>query len=78
MDRPIAAVIGPQAGHGDDAVVDLADRAQVLVGHVRGSGAVLAVAGVIDHQRAPVVRGGGRVLAQQLHSPLVDPLVVPS
>lgn len=30
MHRPIAALVGPEAGHGDDAVVGLADRAQVL------------------------------------------------
>jgi hypothetical protein len=77
MDRPVAARIRPQAGDGDDAVVALADRAQVMAGHMRSGGAVLAVAGVVDHQRAGIVRGGGRVLAQQLHLPLVDPLVVP-
>ena len=55
--RPVAALVGPQAGHGDDAVVDLADRAEILAGHMRGGGAVLAVAGVIDHQHA---RRGGR------------------
>jgi hypothetical protein len=42
-----------------------------------GGGAVLAVAGVVNHQHAPVIGGGGRVLAQQLHPPVVDLLVVP-
>jgi len=41
MHRPRAAFIGSQAGHGHDAVVDLADPAQVLAGHVRGGGASL-------------------------------------
>ena len=72
MHRPIAALIGPQAGHGDDAVVDLAHRAEVLAGHMRGGGAVLAVAGVVDDQHARIMGGGGRVLAQQLHPPVVD------
>ena len=42
-----------------------------------GGGAVLAVAGVIEHQRTGIVRGGGRVLARHPHAPLVDPLVIP-
>jgi hypothetical protein len=45
---------------------------------VGGSGAVLAVAGVVDDQRAGIVRGGGRVLAQQPYPLLVDYLMVPS
>ena len=75
--RPVAALVGPQAGHGHDAVVDLADRAEILAGHMGGGGAVLAVAGVIQHQHAPIVGGGGRVLAQQPHPLVVDLLVVP-
>jgi len=77
MDRPIAALVSPQAGHGDDPVVDLAHRPQILAGHVRGCGAVLAVAGVVDHQRTRIVGGGGRVLAQQPHALVVDLLVIP-
>jgi hypothetical protein len=77
MHRPIAALIGPQAGHGHDAVVDLAHRAQVLAGHMRSSGAVLAVAGVIQHQRALGMWSGGQVLTKQAHAALVDLLVVP-
>jgi hypothetical protein len=42
-----------------------------------GGGAVLAVAGVVQHQHAPVMGGGGQVLAQPPHPPLVDHLVVP-
>jgi hypothetical protein len=42
-----------------------------------GGSAVLAVAGVVQHQHAPVIGGGGRVLAQQPHPPLVDLFVVP-
>jgi hypothetical protein len=44
---------------------------------VGGGGAVLAVTGVVNHQRAGIVRGGGRVLAQQSHPPLVNHLVIP-
>jgi hypothetical protein len=77
MHRPIDPLVGPQAGHRDDAVVDLAHRAEILAGHVRGGGAVLAVAGVVDDQRASLVRGGGRVLAQPPHPLLVDLLALP-
>ena len=42
-----------------------------------GRGAVLAVASVIEHQHTRIVRGGGRVLAQHPHAPLVDLLVIP-
>jgi hypothetical protein len=77
MHRPVAACIRPQAGDGDDAVVDLADRAQVLAGHMGGGGPVLAVAGVIDHQHTAIMRGGRRVPAQQPYPLVVDHLVVP-
>jgi hypothetical protein len=65
------------AGHRHDAVVDLAHRAEILAGHMGGRGAVLAVAGVIQHQHPASWGGGGRVLAQQLHPLVVDLLVVP-
>ena len=55
--RPIAALVGPQAGHRDDAVVDLADRAEILAGHMGGGGAVLAVAGVVDAPARPASWG---------------------
>jgi len=77
MQRPVAARVRPQAGHRHDAVVGLADRPQVLAGHVRGVAAVFAVAGVVDHQHPLGVWRGGRVLAQQLDPLLVDGLVVP-
>ena len=77
LHRPVAALVGPRAGHRDDAVVDLADRAEILAGHMGGGAAVLAVAGVVDHQRPSVVRGSGRVLTQQPHPPLVEQLMIP-
>jgi hypothetical protein len=55
MDRPVAALVSPQAGHGDDTVVDLADRPQALAGHMGGGGAVLAIAGVVQHQHTRTV-----------------------
>jgi hypothetical protein len=77
MNRPIAAFVDPQAGHGHNPVVDLAHRAQILAAHMRGGSAVLAVAGIVDHKRAPIVRGGGGVIAQEPNPPVVDLLVVP-
>jgi hypothetical protein len=44
---------------------------------MRGGAAVLAVAGVIDHQHPLGVRRGDRVGLQQRDPPLVDRLVVP-
>src|SRR5215218_10987228 len=43
-----------------------------------GGGAVLAVPGVVDHQRPRIMGGGGRVFPQQLDAALVELLVVPS
>jgi hypothetical protein len=77
MQRPVAPRIRPQAGHRHDAVVGLADRPEILAGHVRGRGAVLAVAGVVEHQHALGARRGRRIRTQQLDPPLVDLLVVP-
>ncbi len=77
VQRPVAARIGPQAGDTDDAVVGLADRAKLLAGHMVGVVAVLAVAGVVDHQHPPRMRRGGRVGLEQPDPLLVDRLVVP-
>jgi len=44
---------------------------------VGGGAAVLAVAGVVDHQHPPPVRAGGRVGLEQLDAALVDGLAVP-
>jgi hypothetical protein len=46
-------------------------------GHVRGVAAVLAVAGVVDHQHPPLVGRGRRISLQQPDPLLVDPLMVP-
>src|SRR4029450_4893298 len=55
MDRPVAAFVGPQAGHRDDAVVDLAARAQILAGRARGGGGGPAGARGVDyHPPRPV------------------------
>jgi hypothetical protein len=74
---PVDPLIGPQAGDRHDAVVGLAQRAQVLAGHVGGVVAVFAVAAVVDDQHPLAVWAGGRVAQQQLQPPLVDLLGVP-
>jgi hypothetical protein len=43
MQRVVALPIGPQDGHGHDAIVDFAHRAQVLARHMLGGAAVLAI-----------------------------------
>jgi hypothetical protein len=44
--------IGPEGGDRDDAVVDLAERAEILPADVFGGRAVLLIAGVIEHEHA--------------------------
>src|SRR5215211_2764200 len=78
IDWPVDALISPQVGDRHDAVVGLAQRAKPLAGHVGGLRAGLAVTGVVQHQHAPLVRRGRGIATQQLHAPLVDPLVVPA
>nr|WP_238845626.1 hypothetical protein [Nocardia terpenica] len=43
VQRVVDALVGPQRGHRDDAVVGLADPAQPLAAHMRGRGTVLTV-----------------------------------
>ena len=70
-------LVGPEAGDRDDPAVDLADRAQVLAGDVRGLGAGLPIAAVVDHQHPVLVRRRRGVGHQQLQPPTVDRLGVP-
>lgn len=77
MQRVVEVLIGPAGGHGDDAVVGLAQPAQPLPSDVRGRLAVLAVARVVDHQHPAWVRGGRGIGQQQFQSAGVDLLVVP-
>jgi hypothetical protein len=70
--RPVATRVRPQTGNGDNAIVDLANRPQILARHVRGVGAVFAVAGVIDHQHPLRMRRSDRVSLKQLDRP--DPV----
>ena len=71
-DGPVAQFIGPQARNRDDAVVDLADRAQVLPAHMRRLRAPFAISCLVDHQHAGFGRGGLRFCRKQVQPPLVD------
>ena len=70
-------LVGPERADRDDAVVGLADRAQVLAAGVGGVGALLAVAGVVDHQHTLLVRGGRRGAEHQLEAAGVERVGVP-
>ncbi|MFF3484152.1 ATP-binding cassette domain-containing protein [Streptomyces sp. NPDC002701] len=50
MQGVVDALVGPAGGYRDDATVDLPDRARVLLAHVGGGIAILAVSGIVYHQ----------------------------
>jgi hypothetical protein len=77
MQRVVVHFVGPQRGHGDDAVVDLADRAQVLARHMIGGAALLAVPRVIDDQHTVGRWSRGRLGEQQRQAPGIDRFGVP-
>jgi hypothetical protein len=59
MQRLVHPLVGPERGHGAQPVVDLADGAELLAGHLGGLRAGLAIPGIIEHQ--PALRmGAGR------------------
>ena len=75
VQRGVHPLVGPQAGHGHDAVVHLADAPEVLPGDVRGLGAVLAVAGVVQDQHPVGVGPGGGVRQEPRQEPRQAPRV---
>lgn len=77
MQRVVEALVRPERGHGDDAVVGLAQPAQPLPPDMRGRRAVLTIPGIIDDQHTPTMRRGRRIREQQLKPPGVDLLVLP-
>jgi hypothetical protein len=77
VQRPVAALVGPQRRHGYDPVVDLAARANVLACHVRRGMAVLAVARVVKYEHAARVRGQRRLLGHQRQALCVDGFSIP-
>jgi len=66
MQRVVAQLMRLQRGHGYDAVVDLADRTQVLACDMVGGAAILALARVVDNEHAIGSGGGQGIGAEQL------------
>jgi hypothetical protein len=55
-------LIGPPSRHGDDAVIDLADRTQALVCPMIGGTSILAVTGVINSEGTIRITGRQRIV----------------
>jgi len=70
-------LVGPQARHADQAVVDLAKVGQELLAHMHGLVAPLAVPLFVDDQHALAVEAVRGSHLQQLHAPLCQRLRVP-
>src|SRR6516225_10671363 len=62
LQRVIDLFVGPQATHGDDAVLDLANVAQVLARHMRRFVSVFAISCLIDDQGSLPVGSRRRVI----------------
>ena len=62
MQGMIMPLGGPQRGDRDDAVIDFADRAEILPCHMAGGASILAIARVVDHQRTRDRRRMRRIL----------------
>ena len=77
LQRVIDLLIGPQAGHGHDAVVDLAHIAQVLACHMRRFVPVLAIPSLIDDQPSLRVGSRRRVFTQQLEPHCLNLALLP-
>jgi site-specific DNA recombinase len=77
MHRVIDPLISPHRGDGDHPVVGLAVPAQILPAHVRGLGAVLPVARIVDDQHPAAVRRGRRIGPQQLQPAGIHRLRLP-
>lgn len=77
MVKRVHTAVGPHRGHRDDAVVGLAQPAQLLPTHMCGGRAVPAVPGVVDHDHSVGVRSGRGLTAHQVKPSAVDLLGVP-
>ena len=58
----VMLLVGSKGGHSNNAIVELADRVQILTAHMIGCRSFLAVPGVIQHQDA-IVTGRGCLMA---------------
>jgi hypothetical protein len=62
VQRIVDPLVGPDGGHGDDAVVGLAVSAQPLPADMRRRGAVFTIAGVVDGDHPTRARRGRRIV----------------
>jgi hypothetical protein len=56
----------PQRGDGDNAIVDLAHRVEILTGDMVGGAAILPIASIINDEHAIVGGRSQRISAEQL------------
>jgi hypothetical protein len=77
MEREIKTRVRPQAANCHNTVVDLADGAQVLAGHVIGLGARLAVPTIVDDEDPFLVGSGAGVIQEQLQTAGVNGGTIP-
>ena len=73
----IMLLVGPQGGYRDNAIVELADRAQLLTTDMIGCRSLRAVPGVVQHRYAIVVGRGCRFIAQQFRRPRCKGISIP-
>src|SRR5215211_3640682 len=78
LQRIVQSLVNPQARNGHDAVVYLADAAQVLLPDVRRGFPVFSVPGFVYYQRAACLRSGPLIFEHNLHSAPVHPLSRPA
>jgi hypothetical protein len=77
MERELKAVVGPQATDRHNAIIDLADGAQVLAGHMVGLVTRFAVPAIIDDEDSFLVRSRAGVIQEQLQAAGVDGFTIP-
>ena len=77
LERVVDALVGPQAGHGDHAVVGLAEIGEILAANVGGLVAVFAVTGLVNDEHAVVVGRTGRIGAQEVQALAIERVGIP-
>src|ERR687891_2977969 len=77
MEGEIKTRVRPQAADCHNAIIDLAQGAQVLAGHVLSAVAGLAVPAIIDDEHSLLVRSRARLISEQLQAAGIYRLAVP-
>jgi hypothetical protein len=72
LKRILDPLVGPQGGNGDNTIVGFAKISQILAPHVRGFGAVFAVACLINNEDTAIIGRARRLRAQQVQALRVD------